>query len=328
MILINAKALESPDNTIHVIWNYESGYLDNENHYVVEIAMAGAPSGPFTLLKVVPYTTALFVYNIQPQGIQSYFFQIRLLNIRTGVVESQVLLPIHRDHNLIVEKLRRKKHILFTKKIKNESWVFKRKRIGYHCRKCWSPFEELVIQDNCPVCFETGFGNDSVAGLSLLKLDGLLKLNTNGYLEFYKRNSTFNYYHFETDHALVSVGDEFRVESAIGSVLLTAKITAVNTDTVVLDSRDETITNYIDNCKYAIYRQRPTNINNYDLTASFLFVDDTAGSYNLPENATGFKYGDNTYTITGNSVTGDISKLLIYEDKFVFLNDITKTMYP
>lgn len=318
-----AQLQKITNNEFLISWTYKEEFIPSPMNYLIRISVGSSPEPPFQFLEEIPYNDTSYTYNIKSHGAQTFFFEVALFNIYTKEIESKVIVTEVFEYNPIVEKLKSKYKVLINKKVKNPALFFKRKKVGYRCRKCWSLVENRVLIDSCDVCFETSYGNNSLPKQQDLYLDGLLKLGADGKLTFYKQSYTFNYYRLPGQSAEVKAGDEFRVEDLEGNILLTTKIIEVHTDYLILDTIDTTVMKYIENAKYSIYSQMDVGLEG--IKPLCVYEKGTQATlFNLPA-CVEVEYGGEIFTVESTSfgnlvVSGDLDKLQEYHSKMTLLD--------
>lgn len=331
--------IKSANNYISINWEYEAEYLDNPNIFFIEIGYGSSSSGPFQCIALLPYSTINYNHILEFRGDLTHYFELKIIDSSNANMTDVRVETFNNKIIPIVEKLRKKYNLLLNNKVSNPGLFFKRKKVGYKCKECWDFVTQRVSHDNCSTCYGTSYGNNPV--IDKLYLDGILKKGNNNRLEFYRKNFTFNYYPLNGDEALIQAGDNFRVETLDGEILLSTKILSVNTNYFILESSDESIINYLTNCIYSVYREIPTTITNTKIDIKILNKGDEAWIYGLPLKGKKILLNHNIYNISKIKdnkliITGDLSLLnnlfnsisiLDADDSILEIIDISSIVY-
>lgn len=263
---MNFEKINITDYTISITnidWTYKAGQFDNGNNFEVKISLASSSNGPFQEIVTLPFYTTNYQYQSDSKRWVSYFFKLELIEYRTGLITDSRVISSLIISDPIVKKLNNKYKIMLNR-VNNPIVVFKRKKIGLHCRECWDSITRRVVKSNCDTCYETGYGNNSILGLESLQLDGVLKINKDGYLEFYKRHYSFNYYEIKNEEAKIVENDEFIIYQG-EQIIFRSRILEVKGDRLILNSKDESIVNNLHNASFSVYHEQDTAIDSVKL---------------------------------------------------------------
>lgn len=275
---LNIKPIGHPN--IKLTWDYESEYLDSTANHIIKIAFSENDTGPFQSLVELPINTNSWIFE-QPniKYLEFVFFEISIFNTYSNKVEHLVIAGNDIPYSRISDKIDSKYRILLKKRIGNKVLYFKRKKAGHHCRKCWDSINARVLYDNCDVCFETGYGNNSLIGLENLQLDGILKNNTESYLEFYKKDFTFNFYKLDSEtkeeNAGVVPGDVFQILDSNNNIMFTSTIRSLTKNGFVLENTTIKEFEDLQNLKFNVFKYQPTAIDNLKLDFKVIKINDT-----------------------------------------------------
>lgn len=264
---LKIRPIGHPD--IKLTWDYEVGYLDNTSNHLLKIAFSENDTGPFQPLVELPINTVDYVFK-QPniKYLEFVFFELTIFNTFTGVIEHVVVAGTDKPANKFSDKIESKYNLLLKRRIGNKVLFFKRKKAGHHCRKCWDYINARLFYDSCDVCFETGYGNNSLIGMENFHLDGILKNNIEGYLEFYKKDYTFNFYKLDiadakdVENAGLQPGDIFQVVDAKDNIIYTAPIRSLTHNGFILEDTTTKEFSNLENYKFNVFKYEPTVVDN------------------------------------------------------------------
>lgn len=279
LINLNIKPIGHPN--IKLTWDYKSEYLDNDSNHIIKIGFSENDTGPFQPLVELPINTVQYIFK-QPniKYLEFVFFEITIFNTFTNEVEDVVIAGSDKPINKFSDKIESKYNLLLKRRIGNKVLFFKRKKAGHYCRKCWDYINARVFYDSCDVCFETGYGNNSLIGLENLHLDGILKNNTEGYLEFYKKDFTFNFYKLDseagnTENAGLQPGDMFQIIDTEGNIVYTCPIKNLTKNGFILEDKTTKEFSDLENYRFNVFKYQPTAITNLKIDFKVIKINDT-----------------------------------------------------
>ena len=82
---------------------------------------------------------------ILPSGQSFRSFQTTWVNKRRSKLE------------IMASEIQRREYLLMSKFTGVKSYLFKAKYFGLRCPRCWNPAQEKVMDDKCPVCYDTSW---------------------------------------------------------------------------------------------------------------------------------------------------------------------------
>jgi len=258
-VLVNRKDY----NIAAISWTYVPNRDISESNFIIRISLSGIKEGPFQVVGEVPATDVYFEYPTFFRKWQYYYYKLEIIG-EDSVYDSRIVeLSEHIDP--YVKKIRKKYDLYLSHRVKNPVRIYKKKKIGHKCKYCWDPEKDEFVKSHCRVCFGTGYGDDNVFGASDLKVDGWLKKNHMGNLEFFRYDWTFEPYpaiNSNIDFGLYT-NDEFRIENN-GSPLLSLNILGSRDNSIYLDYNPNFI-NYLEGNTFSIYgleKKQEFDINN------------------------------------------------------------------
>ena len=336
MQITNLKIRPTGYPNIKLTWDYNADYVDNSNNYLVKIGFSENDLGPFQPLVELPFNTVEYIFKqSNTKYLEFVFFELSIYNTFTKKIEHIITAGVDKPESLYVDKLESKYRLLLKKRIGNEVLFFKRKKAGYHCRECWDPVNARVLKDECETCFETGYGNNSVVGLESLHLDGILKTNTEGYLEFYKKDYTFNFYKLGEDAietespAGIKTGDIFQIKNTAEEIIYSKPIIEPTHNGFIINEKSGIQFENLENLKFNVFKYEDTSIDNLKIDFKIIRLTETTAKVffiNNFDKATTLKINNTLFTITERVsdsfiITGNDLDLFKTYNNFLILND-------
>lgn len=313
-------------NKVILSWIYQPILLE-ETNFIIRISHSGVKEGPWQVVKELAYNVVQYEHDLLMKRWQWTYFKIEIVDDQGNVDDFRIVeLPEFKD--VTTNAIRKKYDLYLRKRIKNPIKVFKKKKVGNKCRECWDPLQDVQVKSDCSTCFGTGIGNDNYYGFSNLLIDGWLKKNQKGQLQFFKRDMTFKEYPGigNYDDFGVKVGDDFIISNQDDEIQLTLTIEDIKENSLYLNY-DETVYNYLENAKFSV---RGLELKDkFELEHKMLQSEDQAGFYfyiknldltSLDFDTIKFENADVTYPvqnlgdfifIESSSVSADLSFTLL-----------------
>lgn len=247
----NITVVRKDYNKALITWSYLFNRDISESNFIVRISLAGVREGPWQVVGEIPSTDVYFEYSTFFRKWQYYYYKIEIVG-EDSILDTRIVeLSEHIDP--YVKKMRKKYDLYLSKRVKNPIKIYKKKKIGHKCKYCWDAAKDEFVKSQCSVCFGTGYGDDNVFGASDLQVDGWLKKNHMGNLEFFRHDWNFEKYpaiNSDVDFGIYPE-DEFRIENN-GSPLLSLNVLGTDASSIFLDYNSNFI-NYLDNNKFSVY---------------------------------------------------------------------------
>jgi hypothetical protein len=269
-VLVNRKDY----NIALITWTYLLNIGISESNFIIRISLAGVREGPFQVVGEVPATDVYFEYPTFFRKWQYYYYKVEIIG-EDSILDTRIIeLSEHIDP--YVKKIRRKYDLYLSKRVKNPVKIYKKKKIGHKCQYCWDSAKDEFVKSQCSVCFGTGYGNDNIFGASDLQVDGWLKRNHMGNLEFFRHD--WNFEKYPAINSNIDFGvypeDEFRIEKN-GSPLLSLNILGTENNSIFLDYNSDFI-NHLEDNNFSIYGLE--NKETFEILTRLLSEPQTSGS--------------------------------------------------
>ena len=163
-------------NIAFISWGYLPNHDLSSSNFFVRISLAGTKEGPFQVVGEVPSNEVFFSFPTFFRKWQYYYYKVEIVDIDGNVCDERIV-ELYEYTDPYVKAMRKKYDIYLSKKVQNPIYIYKKKKIGHKCTKCWDPYRDELGLSVCNICYGTGYGDDIVYGLSDLKVDGWLKKN-------------------------------------------------------------------------------------------------------------------------------------------------------
>lgn len=133
--------------------------MEDLQEYDAYVERSEAEYGPWVPL-VGPLVDRYYVRdnNVPMLSVsRTLFYRLRYAHRRTG--EETIIGPVSRAGQLSPDALEiiRSHEVVLREHIGTKFWLFPRKSFGQRCPQCWDRALGKVTDDQCPVCWATGF---------------------------------------------------------------------------------------------------------------------------------------------------------------------------